>query len=185
MYKQTIEVQDTVTLISTLLCNDTSSYASFAVLVNQAIARAVRPCLAAAFAQQLAICELQQASIHSTQPLGSAAVLHCFSRLRSLRAACPLSRAEVSVLCCQLCNRQLLQDVHAHLPALLQALAATVQDASNGYNATGPALDLTNAQTVQDIIYGARAWISTTSDSSLPQVCCCHAALGSRRSLLL
>ena len=54
---------------------------------------------------------------------------------------------------------------------LPQALAAVVQDASNGYNVTGPALDLTNAQVVQDIIYGARAWVATTSDSTLPQVC--------------
>ena len=42
VYKQNIEVQDTVTLLTTLLSNDSSSYASFAVLASQAIARAVR-----------------------------------------------------------------------------------------------------------------------------------------------
>ena len=51
---------------------------------------------------------------------------------------------------------------------VLQALSATVQAAANGFNETGPALDLTNPQVVQDIIYGARAWVSTTSDQSLP-----------------
>ena len=51
---------------------------------------------------------------------------------------------------------------------MLQALSATVQAAANGFNETGPALDLTNPQVVQDIIYGARAWVSTTSDQSLP-----------------
>ena len=54
-----------------------------------------------------------------------------------------------------------------------QALAATVTDADNGYNNTNPALDLTNAQVVQTIIYGMKAWVSTTSDQSLPAVSTC------------
>ena len=43
-----------------------------------------------------------------------------------------------------------------------------MQAAQNGFNETGPALDLTNPQVVQDIIYGARSWVSTTSDQALP-----------------
>lgn len=73
----------------------------------------------------------------------------------------------------------------ADAQAVLQALAATVTDADNGYNNTNPALDLTNAQVVQTIIYGMKAWVSTTSDTALPSVracsCSCHtAALAAR-----
>ena len=41
VYKQAITVQNTVTMVSNLLTNDSSTYASFAVLVDQAIGRAV------------------------------------------------------------------------------------------------------------------------------------------------
>ena len=43
VYKQSITVQNTVTLLANLLTNDSSTYASFAVLIDQSIGRAVRP----------------------------------------------------------------------------------------------------------------------------------------------
>ena len=51
---------------------------------------------------------------------------------------------------------------------LLQAVGATNLAAANGYNVSGPALNLDSATSVQDIFYGAKAWVGTTSDPTLP-----------------
>ena len=40
--QENIKIQNTVTLGASLLTNDSSTYASFAVLLDQAVARAVR-----------------------------------------------------------------------------------------------------------------------------------------------
>lgn len=89
IYREAIKVQNTLTLGASLLTNDSSTYASFAVLLDQAIARA--------------------------------------------------------------------------------AVAATNKVAANGFNFTGPALNLDSAVVVQDIYYDARNWVDTTSDPTLPE----------------
>ena len=50
-----------------------------------------------------------------------------------------------------------------------QAVGATNQLAANGFNVSGPALNLDSATSIQDIYYGAKAWVGTTSDQTLPQ----------------
>ena len=77
VYKQAIAVQNTVTLVSNLLTNDSSNYASFAVLVDQSIGRAVSSHLSA-----LSTCALSSAELSTNN-----AKLHSASLLR-VHGAC-------------------------------------------------------------------------------------------------
>lgn len=164
VYKQNIEVQDTVTMLTTLLSNDSSSYASFAVLASQAIARAVR------LSRWQLACLVLQSSLHMQLPwfanahASSACLVHS-GITATCRGCSHAIKVDTSTSFVQLHHR-----ATADAQAVVQALAATVTDADNGYNNTNPALDLTNAQVVQTIIYGMKAWVSTTSDTALPSV---------------
>ena len=41
--------------------------------------------------------------------------------------------------------------------------------AASNFNFSGPALNLDSATSIQDIFYGAKAWVGTTSDQALPE----------------